>query len=37
MQIIDSLKNDITTVIYESYPTNEFWTHMLCNFLKIVH
>lgn len=24
-------------MIYEPYPTNEFWTEMLSNFLKVVH
>jgi hypothetical protein len=36
INIIESLTNDITMVIYEAYPTNQFWTEMLCNFLKIV-
>lgn len=35
--VVDSLKHDIMAVIYEPYPTNEFWTDLLCNFLKIVH
>jgi hypothetical protein len=34
---VEELRHDITTVIYEPYPTNEFWTEMLGNFLKIVH
>jgi hypothetical protein len=35
--VIESLKNDIISVIYEPYPNNQFWTEMLCNFLKILH
>jgi hypothetical protein len=35
--VIDSLKNDVISVIYELYPTNQFWTDMLCNFLRFVH
>ena len=37
VKLIEELKNDITTIIYEPYPTNEFWTDMLCNFIKIIH
>lgn len=37
MQVIQSLKDDITTIIHEAYPTNQFWTDMLCNFLKLVY
>jgi len=36
LNIVQSLTNDITMVIFEAYPTNHFWTEMLCNFLKIV-
>lgn len=25
-KLIDELRHDITTVIYDPYPTNEFWT-----------
>lgn len=35
--LVEELQHDITTVIYEPYPTNEFWTGMLVNFIKIVH
>jgi hypothetical protein len=37
MEIIDSLRNDITTIIFEPYPTNDFWVEMLQNYLKLVH
>lgn len=36
-RLVEELRHDITTVIYEPYPTNEVWTEMLGNFLKIVH
>lgn len=36
-RLVEELRHDITAVIYEPYPTNEFWTEMLGNFLKIVH
>ena len=35
--LLEELRHDITAVIYEPYPTNEFWTEMLVNFIKIVH
>jgi hypothetical protein len=31
------MRNDQTTIIFEAYPTNEFWVDMLCNFLKAIH
>jgi hypothetical protein len=31
------LTHDITVVLYDPYPTNELWTELLCNFIKILH
>ena len=37
IEIIESLKNDSTTILFDPYPANEFWVELLCNFLKIAH
>lgn len=31
------MTHDITVVLYEPYPSNGFWTDMLCNFIKCLH
>lgn len=31
------MTHDITVVLYDPYPTNELWTELLCNFIKILH
>lgn len=35
IEILDSLRHDITIILFEPYPANEFWIDMLCNFLKM--
>ena len=31
------MRDDTTITLYKPYPTNDFWTDMLCNFLNLIH